>query len=131
MNSTFTITLKKTGTMQFTTTFDKDYPELITDEPVKFGGDDQFPNASRILTAAVASCLAASLSLCLNKIKTPTVPDRNLSFIITFLLRSTIYPCLLPAAYYLLLTVFRQLPFTIPNTRCHRWPVSRTGFLYR
>ena len=71
MDSTFTVTLKKTGTMQFTSRFDKNYPNIIFDEPAEFGGDDQYPNASRILTAAVASCLAASLSLCLNKVKMP------------------------------------------------------------
>lgn len=65
------ISLKKTGPMQFTTTFDKNYPDLLFDEPVDIGGEDKYPNASKILTAAVASCLSASLTMCLNKARIP------------------------------------------------------------
>ena len=59
--------MEKTGPMQFTTTFDKEYPKLLFDEPPEAGGADKFPNASRILTAAVANCLSASFTFCLTK----------------------------------------------------------------
>ncbi|MFX0122105.1 MAG: OsmC family protein [Candidatus Hodarchaeota archaeon] len=72
MNESFSISIRKTGPVQFTTTFDKDYyPELLFDEPLDFGGEDKYPNASRVLTAAVASCLSASFMLCLNKARIP------------------------------------------------------------
>ncbi|MFX0094320.1 MAG: OsmC family protein, partial [Candidatus Hodarchaeota archaeon] len=67
----FTIKMKKTGPMQFTTTFDKDFPELLFDEPVGSGGADKYPNASRILTAAVTNCLCASFTFCAMKSKIP------------------------------------------------------------
>lgn len=64
--------MKKTGEMQFTTTFDKDFPELLFDEPESVtGGLDQYPNASRVLTAAVANCLSASFTFCANKMRVP------------------------------------------------------------
>ncbi|UCG02159.1 MAG: OsmC family protein [Candidatus Heimdallarchaeota archaeon] len=72
MDEIFVISIKKTGPVQFTTTFDKDYyPELLFDEPKDFGGEDKYPNASKVLTAAVASCLSASFTLCLNKARIP------------------------------------------------------------
>ncbi|MFX1250343.1 MAG: OsmC family protein [Promethearchaeota archaeon] len=71
MEKTFTITMKKTGPMQFTTTFDKDFPTLIFDEPPSSGGEDNYANASRVLTAAVANCLSASFTFCAAKAKIP------------------------------------------------------------
>jgi uncharacterized OsmC-like protein len=64
--------MKKTGPMQFTTTFDKDFPALLFDEPESVqGGLDKYPNASRVLTAAVANCLSASFTFCTNKMRVP------------------------------------------------------------
>ncbi len=74
MTSSFTIKMKKTGEMQFTTIFDKDFPELLFDEPESVsGGLDQYPNASRVLTAAVANCLSASFTFCANKMRVPVI----------------------------------------------------------
>jgi uncharacterized OsmC-like protein len=67
----FTIKMEKTGPMQFTTTFDKDYPKVLFDEPPEAGGADEFPNASRVLTAAVANCLSASFTFCTTKSRIP------------------------------------------------------------
>lgn len=78
--------MKKTGSMQFTTTFDKDFPDLLFDEPVESQGEDKYPNASRILTAAITNCLCASFTFCASKSKTPVkeleaeaqcITDRN------------------------------------------------------
>lgn len=69
--STFTITMEKTGKMQFTTNFDKNVPNLIFDEPEISGGQDEYPNASRILTASIANCLSASFAFCLLKSRVP------------------------------------------------------------
>ncbi len=71
MDKSFTIKMEKTGKMEFTTTFDKDFPHLLFDEPVESGGNDKYPNASRILTAAVANCMSASFTFCANKSKIP------------------------------------------------------------
>lgn len=71
MDKTFTINMRKTGPMEFTTTFDKEFPELLFDEPSDSGGEDKYPNASRILTAAVANCLSASFTFCTAKSKIP------------------------------------------------------------
>ena len=69
---TFTISIKKTGPVQFTTTFDKKhYPELLFDEPPEFGGEEKYPDASRVLTAAVASCLSATFTMCLDRARIP------------------------------------------------------------
>lgn len=66
----FEISMEKTGPIQFTTKFDQDhFPELMFDEPEISGGDNEFPGANRIVTAAVANCLSASLTFCLTKSK--------------------------------------------------------------
>lgn len=72
MEESFTISIKKTGPIQFTTTFDKDFPELLFDEDKAVGGEEKYPNPSRVLVSAVAACLSASLTLCLNKARIPT-----------------------------------------------------------
>ncbi|MFX1285803.1 MAG: OsmC family protein [Promethearchaeota archaeon] len=71
MDDSFTIDIKKTGPIQFTTTFDKDFPELLFDEDKSVGGEEKYPNPSRVLVSAVAACLSASLTLCLNKARIP------------------------------------------------------------
>ena len=74
----FEIELSKTGPMEFTTKFDKDFPDLYFDEPRRSGGNNKYPNASRILTAAVANCLSASLTFCLAKTRIE-IPDLHIS----------------------------------------------------
>ncbi|HKZ43326.1 MAG TPA: OsmC family protein [Candidatus Hodarchaeales archaeon] len=63
----FSIEVRKTGPMEFAAKFDKDFPILMFDEPPNSGGRDKFPNASRVLTAAIVNCLSASLTFCLTK----------------------------------------------------------------
>lgn len=71
-SETFTISIKKTGPVQFTTTFDKEhYPQLLFDEPPDYGGEEKYPDASRVLTAAVASCLSATFTMCLDRARIP------------------------------------------------------------
>ena len=74
----FEIELSKTGPMEFTTKFDRNYPDLYFDEPHRSGGNDKYPNASRILTASVANCLSASLTFCLAKTRID-IPDLRIS----------------------------------------------------
>ena len=72
MANTFNLKMTKTGPMEFKTEFDKEmFPDLMFDEPTESGGNDQYPNASRILTAAVMNCLSASFTFCLSKSRIP------------------------------------------------------------
>jgi len=71
-SETFTISIAKTGPVQFTTTFDKEhYPQLLFDEPPDYGGEEKYPDASRVLIAAVASCLSATFTMCLDRARIP------------------------------------------------------------
>ena len=46
----FTITMEKTNNkMEFKTSFENNYPDLFFDEPPSSGGDDNYPNAVKIL----------------------------------------------------------------------------------
>lgn len=69
----FTIRLKRVDGMQFRAEFDKEqFPPLMMDEPENVpGGRDEYPNASRILAAAITDCLSASLTFCLEKSHAP------------------------------------------------------------
>ncbi|MEK8034733.1 OsmC family protein [Ideonella sp. DXS29W] len=63
----FTIELNQLKDFQFQVQFDKPgLPLLATDEPPPLGGDAG-PNPSRLLAAAVANCLAASLLFAMRK----------------------------------------------------------------
>jgi uncharacterized OsmC-like protein len=63
----FTFTLEQKQDMQFLVKFDSDeFDDLLLDEPEPIGSG-KGPNASRILGAAVANCLSASLLFCLRK----------------------------------------------------------------
>lgn len=65
--STFDVSLELQSGYAFDITFDKDhYPRLRGDEPAPLG-EDTGPNPSRLLAAAVANCLAASLLFCMQR----------------------------------------------------------------
>lgn len=65
-SETFSISLQLLGGYAFRVQFDDDLDDLITDETGPLG-DDRGPSPSRLLTAAVANCLGASLVHCLRK----------------------------------------------------------------
>ena len=76
MESGFSIELEQLEDYRFEVRFDdRAVPALITDENAPLGGDAG-PSPSRLLAAAVANCLAASLLFALRKFKNEPQPLR-------------------------------------------------------
>jgi uncharacterized OsmC-like protein len=63
----FNLTLSRGEGFQFVTEFDGEkMAKLLLDEPAPLG-EDEGPNAARVLGAAVGNCLSASLLFCLKR----------------------------------------------------------------
>ena len=70
-DNAFGVDLTRRERFQFDVDFGKaSWPRLLVDEPEPLG-DGAGPGPSRVLAAAIGSCLAASLSFCLGKAHVP------------------------------------------------------------
>lgn len=75
--SEFTLTMQQTGNYEFRVRFDKSqFADLDLDEPPPLG-DDNAPNATRILAAAIGNCLSASFLFCTRKARVTLGPIRT------------------------------------------------------
>lgn len=73
----FSIGLEQIHDYEFSVRFDKpQFPEWRLDEPAPLG-QDAWPNASRVLAAAIGNCLSASLFFCARKAKFELGPIRT------------------------------------------------------
>lgn len=75
LESKFNISLERIHDFEFVVRFPQGDTVLHLDEPPPLG-HDRGPNASRILTTAVANCLSASLLFCLQKSRHPVATLR-------------------------------------------------------
>ena len=72
--SEFTLSLEQVRDYEFRVKFDKEgLPDLILDEPAPLG-HDAGPNPARILAAAIANCLSASLLFCARRARVELGP---------------------------------------------------------
>jgi organic hydroperoxide reductase OsmC/OhrA len=70
----FTLSMEQVRNYEFRVKFDKEgLPDLILDEPSPLG-HDAGPNATRILAAAIANCLSASLLFCTKRARVELGP---------------------------------------------------------
>lgn len=60
------VDLELAGGYEIRARFDPRMPELVMDEPVPTG-EGHGPNAARVLSAAIADCLSASLLFCMRR----------------------------------------------------------------
>jgi uncharacterized OsmC-like protein len=61
-----TVDLERVKDYEFRVRFGDGFADLVLDEPPPLGADHG-PNASKVLSAAIGNCLAASLLFCLRK----------------------------------------------------------------
>lgn len=81
MESNFSIELVQLADYRFEVHFDNAaVPALITDEEAPLGSDAG-PNPSRLLAAAVANCLSASLLFAMRKFKNEPQPLRAMAHV--------------------------------------------------
>jgi organic hydroperoxide reductase OsmC/OhrA len=67
----FSISVEQVDGFEFRVKLDKPhYAEIAVDEPPPLG-QDHAPNAARLLAAAIANCLTASLLFCMTRAKAP------------------------------------------------------------
>lgn len=82
MADAFTLELRQQADFRFAVEFDAGaMPALLTDEPPPLGGGSG-PNPARLLGAAVANCLAASLLFALRKFKNNAEPLRAVATVV-------------------------------------------------
>jgi uncharacterized OsmC-like protein len=69
--SEFALQIERVDGYEFRVKFDREsFAEITLDEPPPLG-KDAGPNPARLLAAAVGNCLAASLTFCLQRSRTP------------------------------------------------------------
>jgi uncharacterized OsmC-like protein len=68
MSETICVTVTRQEKYRFLVDFGENMPEMVSDEPQPLG-DGAGPSAERLLAAAMANCLCASLVFAINKFK--------------------------------------------------------------